>query len=633
MEKFQRALDQRIYLLSAKHESSDIWEFSLRGESNKIYTQTLTPNSYKCSCPNHFIKKAFCKHLLFLISRVANQTEIAVIVCEHKDRWNTELFNICNDLWIRRLVSHCNKDTNVTEKKEIDPGLDSTCSVCFEDMTKEDTLSQCVKTCKNYFHNNCIQMWLNTGHETCPLCRAKWSDNNLEHDTEIEDGISSKIKVNITSSISSESIISPLNNNVNVNNVNNVNMKTDIVLSIDVTPSLFPGIILLKKNMENIVDQYFNTITRLRIAIITHNEKLDFTSNKDSILNFINNITLDKLDDDVKCTYHILLKNILEMPWGITNTNKSVIMIGDCVRHYIGYSPNDSDISKFKNRNIKVYALMGLYFGNRFSYQFYQPLASDNGYLLFLDQLTMINDMIKAIGIKHQTYDNVSETSRQLENVRTEMECKYGSQNITVKLFFDTLMDKINQDDIYKERAPCYFNTKYKYTKYLERINTTKYDFKNPDSPEDNDGIESYSYHEKNRKTAEKDITLMKYQILDVDRSCWIKEFYQDYNLQFRPGGIFYELVISEKIPDGRDIVVVNNTTGEMYEGKEARKMVSNSLTIVEEFTGKGVTVDPKAFPNFRIFIETNGRKILTPNKGFMYRVIANIKVTGYHVK
>ena len=101
------------------------------------------------------------------------------------------------------------------------------------------------------------------------------------------------------------------------------------------------------------------------------------------------------------------------------------------------------------------------------------------------------------------------------------------------------------------------------------------------------------------------------------------------YNQSFRPdcNTEFLNLYL-----DGSHI----NTTIEIWsmEGAvESGKMISNSLTIVEEFTGKGVTIDPKAFPNFRIFIETNGRKILTPNKGFMYRVIANIKVTGYHVK
>ena len=39
MEKLERALHQRIYLLSVNQESNDLWNFSVKGESKNIYKQ------------------------------------------------------------------------------------------------------------------------------------------------------------------------------------------------------------------------------------------------------------------------------------------------------------------------------------------------------------------------------------------------------------------------------------------------------------------------------------------------------------------------------------------------------------------------------------------------------------------
>ncbi len=47
-------------------------------------------------------------------------------------------------------------------------------------MKKGEKLVKCITTCKNYFHDGCLSLWLSSGHDTCPLCRAKWSQNENE---------------------------------------------------------------------------------------------------------------------------------------------------------------------------------------------------------------------------------------------------------------------------------------------------------------------------------------------------------------------------------------------------------------------------------------------------------------------
>ena len=174
MLRLNRSLKEKIYLLLANQLSLTHWKFNVRGQSNRIYEQNLTPNSYSCSCPDHSTKHTFCKHLLFLLVRVATQLDLAEIMCENKKNWNSVAFDICSSSWVDRLKNHintnkCNMDANA---------IGSDCSVCFEEMKSDEKLVRCITTCKNYFHDNCISMWLSTNHDTCPLCRGKWIQNN-----------------------------------------------------------------------------------------------------------------------------------------------------------------------------------------------------------------------------------------------------------------------------------------------------------------------------------------------------------------------------------------------------------------------------------------------------------------------
>ena len=98
MDRFSKALSERIYLLSANQISNEEWNFNIRGQSNKIYKQILTSNKFSCACPDHCLRKGFCKHLLFLISRVAVNQSLARELFENKDRWNINIFNSISSL-------------------------------------------------------------------------------------------------------------------------------------------------------------------------------------------------------------------------------------------------------------------------------------------------------------------------------------------------------------------------------------------------------------------------------------------------------------------------------------------------------------------------------------------------------
>ncbi len=172
MDRFSKALNERIYLLSASQLSNEEWNFNIRGQSNKVYKQILTPNKFSCACPDHCLRKGFCKHLLFLFCRVSLNTTLAKELFLKNKEWDIETFTIINKSFIERLKHRIetNKPKEITSN-----AIGSDCSICFEEMKNGEVFSQCLTTCKNYFHEDCINLWLNSGHETCPLCRGEWT--------------------------------------------------------------------------------------------------------------------------------------------------------------------------------------------------------------------------------------------------------------------------------------------------------------------------------------------------------------------------------------------------------------------------------------------------------------------------
>lgn len=653
MEKLERALCQRIYLLSANnesHESQKIWNFSLKGESKNIYKQKLTSSSFSCSCPDHILKKGFCKHLLFLIARVASLKEIASIVCEYKHKWDSEFFEMCSQQWIKRLSNLGKKpdtlpDANSTNTNNEAIGND--CSVCFEEITKNDNLIQCVSTCKNYFHNDCIQMWLNTGHNTCPLCRATWNKkkDNCDYDddtgTEIVDGISTSVRINISGTGTVTGV-----ENTNDDIIPRNTTFNDIVFVLETSPCIYPAITQIKNNIDHIVTEYFNMFPNLRIGFINYKQNLDLTSDKSAILGYIKSIDYHWLDTDTECKNHVkMMDDIDKLSWKVTSGNnkvkKNVIIIGDSINHHVHYTP-EHIANKLKHRNIRVHAIQGLYYGDTSSYAYYGTFYIMKRYHLFLDQLSMIIYMIMAIGTRLKDCDDNSngvmndETRMLMEQIKEEMLAKYGRENISVKLLFDTLMDRFtDMNGVYERRSPWHFASKYKYTTYLQyQINT--YNFKKPLSYKDNDGYISYTYeleHGHKKVKPKKQCTLMKYQIVEVTEDSTPTTMYELCNTKYINGGIFYELTKSESIPVDSDIVLVNKMTGELYDDIEAKNMLDLDYIIIKkEDTRESVgavketpvsnKIDPNKFAQYRIFVEHNGsRKKFLKGTGFMYRV------------
>lgn len=96
-------------MLSANQVSAEEWGFKVRGRTNNVYEQKLSSTGFSCSCPDHKSRATFCKHLLFLVARVAMQMELANKLQQNKANWKETAFTACVTAWVNRLKNRLTK--------------------------------------------------------------------------------------------------------------------------------------------------------------------------------------------------------------------------------------------------------------------------------------------------------------------------------------------------------------------------------------------------------------------------------------------------------------------------------------------------------------------------------------------
>ncbi len=736
MLKLKKSLSEKIYLLSAKQVNKSEWNFSLRGQSLNVYNQILRPDFYSCSCPDHSTRNNFCKHLLFLVSRVAIQMELAASISMDKNKWNSDAFNACVPSWINRLKCHIAKKGTVKPINEKAVGSD--CSICFETITDKDILSQCIKTCKNYFHQDCIKRWLETDHDTCPLCRSEWIEPASSKTP--EEAISASVSVDILSeekpkkerkkkpvppptviipppaileSVPTETkkgrkkktvvpepvtvvvpepvtvvvpepvtVVVPIETKkgrkkktvapepvpvvvpapvpvvvpapvpakkgrkkktetttpevvetttpevvetttpevvetpvpiepTTSESVPPAVIKTDIVFSFDTTGSMHPCLEEVKRNIGEIIPKLFNEVPDLRIAIIAHGDycdgtntikTLDFTDDKNKIIDFVKKAPRTGGGDYPEC-YELVLHNTKDLSWRFDATMKSLIMIGDAIPHDKNSNPHKIDwkeeCDKLNVRNIQVYSVQCLNSGDSEAYEFYSTVSNKtNGYHLFLDQFSYIKDMIQAICFRQYNKEC-------LEKFETELQGRSGGMNSSLRMMFDTMLGRKTREQVAAEMRPTAFRERYRSM-----------------------GLSSTSSSRTSRRiiddstpVSESDLrpcVPTRFQVLNVERDMGIKEFCDTMGIRFERGRGFYEFTKPEIIQNGKEIVLMDKETGNLYEGDVARRIAgisrNDDKTRLKPGTG--------AMTKYRVFIQsTSVTRILIGGQGFLYEV------------
>lgn len=175
-DRLTRGLTQRMFLLSIQQTGQD-WQFGVEGYSGTNYKVTISQSLVNCSCPDFYIRHKLCKHIFFIIGRIANQIGLTEQLVKSKSLSLTpdqyqKLRDGVKQKLSQRMEGGNAKPSSTDESTKIND-TDDNCPICFEPL-KGETMVQCVTTCKNYFHKVCMNIWLKK-NQSCPLCRSNWS--------------------------------------------------------------------------------------------------------------------------------------------------------------------------------------------------------------------------------------------------------------------------------------------------------------------------------------------------------------------------------------------------------------------------------------------------------------------------
>ena len=190
MNRYERALQQKIYLLNTE-EHNESMDFDVRGSTNNIYNIKLDKINCTCTCPDFQTRNNICKHILFIIAKIGEETTIANNLFNFNNIYDENIYTIIIQS-IKNRLNKIRKERNKKNKKKKDNIVcskkDEICCICFEELNN-DLYHE--KNCNNYFHNTCIDKWLQN-KDSCPLCRKTLFKNNIN---ENDNGIDKNLKI------------------------------------------------------------------------------------------------------------------------------------------------------------------------------------------------------------------------------------------------------------------------------------------------------------------------------------------------------------------------------------------------------------------------------------------------------
>ena len=126
-----------------------------------------------CSCPDYAQRRSVCKHMMFIIGRIA-QDQSALFNMKSDVHNIFDIKKNLTEVLVTRLHKRIEtqKPPLTQPTKETESEMDD-CCICFEELTLTSTpknlLSVCF-TCKHFFHKSCMDRWISI-KKTCPLCR------------------------------------------------------------------------------------------------------------------------------------------------------------------------------------------------------------------------------------------------------------------------------------------------------------------------------------------------------------------------------------------------------------------------------------------------------------------------------
>lgn len=349
----------------------------------------------------------------------------------------------------------------------------------------------------------------------------------------------------------------------------NMTNNIEVVFSFDTTGSMYPCLTQVRRKIKSTVTRLISEIPGIRIGIIAHGDycdrdstyvtkHLELSQDIDSICNFVERVERTGGGDAPEC-YELVLHEAQSLPW-TTGATKSLVLIGDDIPHPTAQNPQRlnwrEELNKLSDMGITVYGVQAL--NRRHATKFYQELAEKSGgFHIDLDQFAYINDLFLAV-----CYQQSSE--EQLQNYEQEV-VENGRMSRGLSKIFNTM---------------------------LNREETTVYE-----------------------SADLRAVTPGRFQVLEVDENKPIKSFVLENGLNFNKGRGFYEFTKTETIQKQKEIILMERTTGDMFEGEAAREMLGLPH-------GATVRIKPNNLEKYMVFVQSTSvnRKLIGGTR-FLYEV------------
>lgn len=345
--------------------------------------------------------------------------------------------------------------------------------------------------------------------------------------------------------------------------------NTEIVFSFDTTGSMYPCLTQVRRKVKSTVTRLLDEIPGIRIGIIAHGDycdasstyvtkKIDLSGDVDKICHFIQNVEPTGGGDAPEC-YELVLHEAQSFSWIPTNS-KTLVLIGDDIPHAPAQTPQKlnwrKELEKLAALGVTTYGVQAL---NRpHATPFYKELAEKSGgFHLNLDQFSYITDLFLAVCYQQSSTD-------QLQAYEQEVVAQ-GRMSRGLNQMFSTMLKREVSSDY--------------------------------------------------GSAALRAVSPGRFQILEVDCDISIKAFVLENGLTFKTGRGFYEFTKTETIQGQKEIVLMDRSTGDLFEGEAAREMLGLPL-------GTTARIKPSNLEKYVVFVQsTSANRKLMEKTWFLYEI------------
>jgi len=138
------------------------------GSKGTAYNVYLYPEDQTCECKDFELRQQPCKHILFILYRELRLKQGHVIS-------NEEYWKAATEHWSKKQkqMAECKAKGLQCGQREY---VGFECSICLEEMQKDDQVVYCKQVCGKSVHAACFTKWTEHHHTSnCVYCRSPMS--------------------------------------------------------------------------------------------------------------------------------------------------------------------------------------------------------------------------------------------------------------------------------------------------------------------------------------------------------------------------------------------------------------------------------------------------------------------------